>query len=111
MGVVYLDGGITDNHPYRPLADAGFTDIILIHLEPTSKWKSGSDVGHIYLNASEPVQEGTYGCRVYHVVPSKGIGKTLEVSHGLTEYRMELGYRDAQNQLPRDFLQKLMEKA
>ena len=108
-GIVYVDGGVVDNNPYRPLTDAGFKDIILVHLKQTANWKNGNYVKHIFLNTGVQIDKKDSECRVYHLVPSRDLGKTLEVSHSLTKKRIELGYQDAKEQLDCDFLRRIID--
>lgn len=97
QGETYIDGGVLDNTPVKPLVDAGFSTIIVIHLE------------HLNLkNRSRKEQricsQGKEGTCFIHIWPSSpAIGNTplatLQINAELTETRIRLGYMDAQSQL------------
>lgn len=93
-GKEYVDGGVIDNSPVRPLLDSGYKKIIVVHLqenneEEQAKWEK-SLKGQSYPDVT-----------FYHVYPSEPITffDTYLINKVLTLGRMGLGYEDAQNQL------------
>lgn len=90
---IYVDGGVVDNTPVKPLADAGFQNIIVVHLEYQEEKERRKKERQVE-------RQGKSWTRFIHIWPSsKEIGGTLEIHTELTNSRMELGYRDAQAQL------------
>lgn len=88
---IYTDGGVLDNAPVTPVIEAGFQNIIVVHLQ-SLKQKAR--------RAKEAALEaGRKGVTFHHVWPSESIGKTFEISAELTQRRIELGYRDAKEQI------------
>ena len=90
----YLDGGIQDNLPVKPLIEAGFHNIIVIHLL-RSKWEAE------WRNSTAGVD-----CRkvkFFHVHPDQdfddSLAATLTVDPQTTQTRINQGYRDAKKQL------------
>lgn len=93
---IYVDGGVTDNIPIRPLVDAGFQNVIVVHLDHcTGKKRQAVEL--------ELERQARGMTELVHVWPSKkslfGITGTVAISSELTEKRMELGYEDAKEQL------------
>lgn len=97
VGELYLDGGVQDNLPVRPLVKAGYRDIIVIHLlrktneRARTEWKravKGLDCS---------------GTAFHHVYPGEefddSLEATLTVNPKLTKQRIALGYQDARAQL------------
>lgn len=82
-GLVYRDGGLTDNLPVKPLYDKGIRQFIVILL---------SDTGKVFV-------EKFPGSRFLIIRPSKNLGDTvtgtLDFSSRGAKERMELGYMDA----------------
>lgn len=96
-GRVYLDGGIQDNIPVRPLVRAGYENIIVVHLSR----KRREDGGHSWKRAVKHLD--CSGTIFFHVWPGAdfddSLEATLKVNPKLTEKRIALGYRDAKAQL------------
>lgn len=85
----YLDGGIQDNVPVRPLVEAGFTELIVVHLQTEPKdrvtWKSsikGLDLQHVHIHHVYPND-------VQYDIPLK---ETLWISPKKNQKRMRQGY-------------------
>ena len=84
-GKDYIDGGIKSlggsNVPIEPLLDAGYKNIIVIHLSPNSEL------------------EYHEGVNMYHIIPDVSLGSfingVLDFSLDSTKERANLGYRDA----------------
>lgn len=91
-GDLFIDGGAVDNEPVYPLAEAGFSAVIVVHLTPPEKIEEKRKIQKRIDTIAENV-------RVFHVWPSKPIGETFEISQELTRERMALGYADACAQL------------
>lgn len=92
-GKIYLDGGVLDNTPVKPLIEAGFSYIIVVHLEYLETKKQRKKEQQISSQANGQV-------KFFHVWPSnKSIGDTLQISPYWTKMRINLGYIDAQSQL------------
>lgn len=80
---MYLDGGLKDNVPVRPLYNAGYRDFMVVHLSSRSI-----------------VDETEFpGAAMVQIVPSQDQGDfmtgTLDFSPEGAKRRMELGYEDA----------------
>ena len=87
---VYIDGGVMDNHPVRPLIEAGFKKILVVHLSAPDR----------DLEKKIRKMDGrAEGASLIHIRPSRSLGDTLEISRGWTDYRLQLGYEDAGAQL------------
>lgn len=82
-GREYLDGGLADNIPLKPLYDAGYRNIIVCGLSHDARKKL---TGYPGINAIE-------------IYPSVNLGElvdgTLDFSGASFEFRSMLGYRDA----------------
>lgn len=80
---MYLDGGLKDNVPVRPLYNAGYRDFLVVHLS------SRSIIDEMEFPGAAMVQ----------IVPSQEQGDfitgTLDFSPEGAKRRMELGYEDA----------------
>lgn len=87
---VYIDGGVMDNHPVRPLAEAGFKKILVVHLSPPDRDQE---------KKIRKMDSRAGDASLIHICPSKSLGDTLEISRAWTDYRMDLGYADACAQL------------
>jgi len=83
---VYIDGGALDNSPAKPLVDAGFQNIIVIHLDNKNE--------NQIFRALE-----SRNVRFTHVWPSKSLGGIFEIGPSLTKSRIGLGWSDAFTQL------------
>lgn len=79
----YLDGGIMDNVPVKPLYDAGYRNIIVIGLKP--------DYGIDYSKFKD--------CEFTFIMPCQSLGNfmngTLDFSKDGAKFRISLGYRNA----------------
>lgn len=91
-GKIYVDGGVIDNFPVRPLAEAGFSTILVVHLSNPIEVRKRE-------NAWEKTENARGASHVIHIFPSKPVGETLKISPELTLKRMRLGYEDAGAQL------------
>lgn len=81
-GKLCIDGGVLDNHPVRPLLQAGYRKLLVIHLHPQKPdW-------------TESVRQE--GVELRRVWPLEDLGGTLEISAGLTRKRIAEGYRAAE---------------
>lgn len=89
----YTDGGMLDNTPVKPLRDAGFRNIIVIHLDciPNKKERQKKEE---MVNS-----QGSGWTKFIHIWPSASLGKLLEISTDLTRRRINLGYMDTESQL------------
>lgn len=96
-GKYYVDGGVEDNIPVRRLVEDGYKKIIIIHLRQK---------GHKQSMALKKAltKLNTKGVELYEVYPSEYLGDMMKVNQELTKERMNLGYRDAGEQLA-DLLQ------
>lgn len=89
-GVKYIDGGICDNTPIRPLYEEGFRNLIVI----SNDWQ--------YRVPKEQYPDAN----ILAIVPSHSLaldsilGGTEDLSRKNAAYRLELGYRDAIMSLP-----------
>lgn len=91
---VYIDGGVLDNSPVKPLIDAGFQHIIIVHLDYLKKMEDRRKKESMILS------QGDSMIHFMHIWPSSpAIGETLEIGSGLTRRRINLGYADTENQL------------
>lgn len=91
-----IDGGFKDNIPIRPLID-DYLHIIVVHLNPDDKdeakqWEKS--IKDLDITKNE----------IYHVYPSKpknmgGLLSVLTINPEITKLRIELGYKDAKEQL------------
>lgn len=91
-----IDGGLKDNIPIRPLID-DYLHIIVVHLNPDDKdeakqWEKSTKDLDITKN------------EIYHIYPSKsknmgGLLSVLTINPEITKLRMDLGYKDAKEQL------------
>lgn len=96
-GHEYLDGGLQDNIPIRPLIEHGFQEIIVVHLSKRDNEKEREDWRRATarLDFSNRI--------IHHVYPEEdfddGIVPTLTVGLERCRERMEKGYRAAQEQL------------
>jgi len=91
-GKLYVDGGVVDNCPVRPLAEAKFHTIFAVHLSPPEKEAERQE-------SLEAASAAAGVSEVIHIWPSRDLGGTLEISRDLTLERMRLGYQDACEQL------------
>lgn len=95
-GRTCIDGGMVDNIPVRPLMD-DFHHIIVIHLQPKGKKEREAWIRSI-------LGLKTADHSFYHVYPSRtehmsSLWDTMAVNPEITQYRLELGYQDAKEQL------------
>ena len=82
-----MDGDLADKIPFRPLAEAGYDRIIVIHLNTFDKvlrWKheyhkDTADAGRV---------------RLYHLYPDQSLGSFLWITRSLTRKRMARGFHD-----------------
>ncbi|WP_300753560.1 patatin-like phospholipase family protein [uncultured Brachyspira sp.] len=85
-GILYIDGGISDNSPIRALKNNKFTDIIVVHL----KRNSNSNILKNKLDNN---------LNVYELYPQKNLGNffegTLNFSSNFIKKCMHQGYIDA----------------
>lgn len=91
-GKLYTDGGVVDNFPVRPLAEAGFPIIFVVHLSNPVEVRKRAE-------ARKQITSAAGDSLVVHIWPSRSVGETLEISPDLTRKRMALGYEDACKQL------------
>ena len=89
----YTDGGMLDNTPVKPLRDAGFRNIIVVHLEYISNKKERQKKEEM-VNS-----QGGGWTKFIHIWPSASLGGLLEISADLTRRRINLGYMDTESQL------------
>lgn len=89
----YTDGGVLDNTPVKPLRDAGFRNIIVVHLEYISNKKERQKKEEM-VNS-----QGGGWTKFMHIWPSASLGGLLEISADLTRRRINLGYMDTESQL------------
>lgn len=92
-----IDGGVVDNLPVAKLADI-YDEVIVVHLSPEWDARECKQWNHSFGKLQ------TSRARLYHVYPStsqnmSGLSSVLEISPELTQWRIELGYQDAQKQL------------
>lgn len=89
----YADGGMLDNTPVKPLRDAGFRNIIVVHLEHISNKRERQKKEEM-VNS-----QGGGWTKFMHIWPSTSLGGLLEISADLTRRRINLGYMDTESQL------------
>ncbi|MCI8662381.1 MAG: patatin-like phospholipase family protein [Hungatella sp.] len=87
---MYLDGGLKDNVPIRPLYNAGYRDFIVVHL-----------------SRNRELDETEFpGAAIVQIVPSREQGDfvtgTLDFSGEGAKRRMEQGYEDGKKVLSRE---------
>lgn len=86
---LYLDGGLKDNVPVRPLYNAGYRDFLVVHLSQRSVVD----------------ETGFPGASMIQIIPSQDQGDfvtgTLDFSAEGARRRMEQGYYDAKEVLRR----------
>ena len=89
---LYIDGGWSDNIPANPLIKAGFSNIIVVHLDRESRkeheiWKKS--ISGIESNKT----------KFYHIYPPKDFDDSIlaiaKINPILTKSRMEAGYKAA----------------
>ena len=89
---LYIDGGWSDNIPAKPLIEAGFSNIIVVHLDRESRkeheiWKKS--ISGIESNKT----------KFYHIYPPKDFDDSIlaiaKINPILTKSRMEAGYKAA----------------
>ena len=88
-GINYIDGGICDNVPVKPLYDLGIRDIVVIILDSTYR---------------VPYEQFP-GASLYPIIPSHslemdGVLGTADLNPDNAYYRFMLGYLDAKAALP-----------
>lgn len=87
-GKHFVDGGLADNVPIRPLVEDGFRNIIIVHLDNKelgfTKAVKNLDISNV---------------KLYPVHPSESLGNIYNAGAALTIDRIALGYKDAENQL------------
>lgn len=93
-GKLFVDGGLADNVPVRPLVEDGFRTIIVIHL-------NNKEVGFekVIADLEETGDLDGKNVNFYHVRPSDDLGDMTKAGAVCTQKRIEQGYRDAANQL------------
>lgn len=91
----YYDGGALDNMPIKPLYDAGYKEIIIVHL------RTRDDKTEIKRHSSSFEGIDTSKIKVHEIFPSDAgvLGDTMEVSPEKTKWRMLMGYEDAKEQV------------
>lgn len=95
-GRICIDGGLEDNIPIKPLME-DFHHIIVIHLQP-----EGREERESWVKSVLGLKTADY--EFYHIYPSSErymstYMDTVTVNPSVTRYRMELGYKDAKEQL------------
>lgn len=95
-GREYVDGGFADNVPVRPLVEDGFRNIIIIYLDGKDKNEKAfcKAIGNLDVE----------NVNFYHVQPSENIGNMLIAGAAPTKKGIEIGYKDAANQLQKILL-------
>lgn len=83
-GRSYLDGGLLDNIPVKPLVDAGYKKLLVIHLD-----KYSSSIRNVI----------PYDIKVIEIIPQSDLGShldgTLDFSNAGARSRMSAGYYEA----------------
>lgn len=97
-GRLCIDGGALDNAPVFPLVNAGYRDILVIHLSRNREEFSKS------LERTVPSEE-LEGVQLWHVWPQESLGNLFEINPELTQKRINAGYEAAAICL-KDFLDK-----
>lgn len=93
-GKTYIDGGVLDNTPVKPLRDVGFRNIIVVHLDYISDKKKRQKQEEM-VNS-----QGSGWVRFMHIWPSSAeIGDKMKINAELTRRRINLGYMDTESQL------------
>lgn len=82
-GYKYVDGGIKDNIPFRPLIQEGCTHAIIVMLDDTHNDYSGFDIKTLVLHPSTDLGSIFSG--------------TLDFSLDRSKERIKLGYNDCKN--------------
>lgn len=88
-GKEFVDGGLADNVPIQPLVEDGFRNIIVVHLDDNEK----------AFQKSIANLKNTANVNFYRVKPTKSLGSMEKAGQALTKARIELGEKDAAEQL------------
>ncbi len=102
--VPYLDGGALDNSPHRPLMEAGFRHIIVVHLNPHAEARNVSNAEVYQRGQTLPIGDYSRLCKIYHIIPAQKLGKIFESSPEKANTLINVGYKDAAAQLGNPFL-------
>jgi len=76
--IKYYDGGVFDNVPIRPLIDAGCDEIIIVHINRTTFYKT-------------PIHQGI---KFHEIKHNRGLGGMLDFSIEHAKKIYEYGYQD-----------------
>ena len=87
-GMWFVDGGLADNAPIKPLIEDGYRNIIVISLSQKKQQ---------FYNAISGLD--TYNVNFYYVSPSISLDDMMKANEDLTEKRIAWGYGDADLQL------------
>lgn len=92
----YYDGGALDNIPVKPLVDAGYREIIVVHL------RTADDKTEIKRHETSFEGIDFDKVKIHEIFPSDAgvLGDTMEISPRKTKWRIEMGFEDAAEQLP-----------
>ncbi|MBR6256231.1 MAG: patatin-like phospholipase family protein [Lachnospiraceae bacterium] len=82
-----IDGDFSDKTPYRPLADSGCDEILILHLNTREEAKGRR------LESDEDL-DPVSGRPLYHLYPSETLGAFMLVTKELTQRRMQMGFED-----------------
>ena len=93
-GKIYVDGGVSDNTPVRPLLEAGYQKIIVVHLDAKSATEEKR-----FLNSIHGLPTGNV--TFFHVYPSKNLTPAdfVLLNRKRVKALMKLGLHDARTQL------------
>ncbi len=106
-GREFLDGSINDNCPVRPLVEAGFKKIIVVHL----RMEESPETDPEWLGSIKDLNID--GVRFYHIYPEdeyyNDYSEIMKVNPEVDIKRMEEGYRAAEHQLPESLWKQVSE--
>lgn len=102
-GADYRDGGIQDNLPIRPLIEANFGDIVVIHLNRANN----PDDKKEWADSMAGIDISNINSHIHHVYPPKdfddGFFAMLTLNPQLSQERIKQGYEAARTYLAHIF--------
>lgn len=96
----YIDGGFLDNSPARPLVEAGYQRIFVVHLSECMSKDGRKEYESMEKNLSSQVLKSR---NIIHIWPSKNLGSIFDINSEQTRARIQLGYDDAVKMLDRQW--------
>lgn len=104
----YWDGGLKDNLPVRPLYDAGYRKLLVVHLSREDKDLFAEHLPFLERKCTTPEEDSVCfpGAKLVHVYPQKslsGFRGTLDFHHKTVERIMQQGYLETKKSLEKAF--------